>query len=137
VRLYGLVLSMMRNEKWEYSDRLAAWSESREKLEALLRDEKVETYEDHGDANCVGNSRWVKTFRKGGPLEWYNSVSAQFGSNVIVEVEDPTTFAYRVAGDLSIPSEQKNDYFARAKAQRELMLSSSHHIVDNNALPVI
>jgi hypothetical protein len=40
-----------------------ARGESRESLIAFLKKEKVEPYTDEN---------WQKTYRKGGPLEWYN-----------------------------------------------------------------
>lgn len=43
-----------------------AWAETKEELEQLLQDEKVESYRD-GD--------WYKSFKQGGPLEWYNPPS--------------------------------------------------------------
>lgn len=39
------------------------WSEDPEELEALMERESVEPYRD---------GTWGKTFRQGGPLEWYN-----------------------------------------------------------------
>lgn len=48
--------------KSEYSDP-AARAETREDLEAFLQREQVEPYYD---------GHWHKTFRAGGPLEWFN-----------------------------------------------------------------
>jgi hypothetical protein len=38
-------------------------ADSREKLEKLVSDERVDYYRD---------GQWSKNYRKGGPLEWYN-----------------------------------------------------------------
>ena len=43
-------------------------AETRERLEQFMANEAVEEYrEDKGDG-----SSWLKRFRSGGPLEWYN-----------------------------------------------------------------
>lgn len=64
-----LMLNDMRSPKIEYSE-LAIVAGSREEIEAILTSETVEPYRDDG---------WFKTFRKGGPLEWFNRPSPSFG----------------------------------------------------------
>lgn len=60
--IYVLTLNDMRFEKYE--DLVdVAWSTSIDALVDLLLDQRVDTYKD---------GRFAKSFRKGGPLEWYN-----------------------------------------------------------------
>ena len=40
-----------------------ARAETKEELEQFMENEKVDSYKD---------GQWVKAFRRGGPLEWYN-----------------------------------------------------------------
>lgn len=61
---WKLALNDMRSSKIEYKEFVACAS-SKEELEALLVQEKVPTYRDA--------DRWGKTFRKDGPLEWFNT----------------------------------------------------------------
>lgn len=75
--LFGLVLNPMRGRSEE--QRLLAVSESREELMAYWLAEKVEPYtdEDGGvspslEAYHPGPYRWHRSYRKGGPLEWFN-----------------------------------------------------------------
>jgi len=53
---------------------IVAWSHSKEALEAFCAAETVEPYRDDGpDAFERGASKsYYKTYRKGGPLEWFN-----------------------------------------------------------------
>lgn len=44
---------------------------SREELEAVLLREKVEPYSEPGFGR-YGETNWAKSYRKGGPLEWFN-----------------------------------------------------------------
>lgn len=60
--LYVLYLNDMRSAKIEYTQ-ISAWASDRAKLEAFIETETVELYRD---------GRYAKTFRKGGPLEWFN-----------------------------------------------------------------
>lgn len=60
-QLFALVLNPMQDRAEAQS--LIAFSESKEELTTLLRDELVEPYKDEN---------WRKTYRKGGPLEWFN-----------------------------------------------------------------
>ncbi len=68
--MYFLRLNMMRN-RIEAVD-IVAYADSEQELANLLDRERVERYEDpmqeYGE-----NKVYVKTFRKGGPLEWYNA----------------------------------------------------------------
>lgn len=77
---FGLFLSDMRVGNFLESDRLAAWSPNREDLEKLLELEKVAPYQD---------GTYSKTFRAGGPLEWFNDTQVRppgrLGIFVIVE----------------------------------------------------
>lgn len=61
-RIWVLMLNDMRSAKFE-SLSPAARAPTREELEALVAEETVELYQD---------GRWRKTFRRGGPLEWFN-----------------------------------------------------------------
>ena len=60
--LFVLFLNDMRSAHIE-DLRVVAWAEDREKLEAFIETETVKSYQD---------GRWRKTFRQGGPLEWFN-----------------------------------------------------------------
>lgn len=74
VHLFALVLNPMQ-ERTE-AERVVAISTSKDALEKFYKDELVEPYKD---------DRWHKTFRKGGPLEWYNNCRGEMGASVIVE----------------------------------------------------
>lgn len=90
-KVYGLVLSAMRCEKFEHSDRIAVWSKSRERLERLLGEERVVAYvdEENEEDEPDGRRRWTKNFRRSGPLEWFNPTSVRTGEPVIVELSQP------------------------------------------------
>jgi len=47
---------------------------TREELEALIERETVEPYSEPAEGVYAGQT-WVKTFRRGGPLEWHNPPS--------------------------------------------------------------
>lgn len=64
--MFILLLNNMKSAKIEYSDEVC-WAETREALVEFMRRESVSTYEDEHYGKCFS-----KTFRKGGPLEWYN-----------------------------------------------------------------
>lgn len=52
-----------------------ARADSREALDQYIERERVPDYEEHEDLGYMAvpsGKRWVKRFRKGGPLEWYN-----------------------------------------------------------------
>jgi len=76
--MFILKLKDMRSAKIEHLTTVG-WSDSREVIEKLLADEKVEPYQ---DAFGAGHS-FGKTFRKGGPLEWYNPPEELFGQGII------------------------------------------------------
>ena len=80
---FGLFLSDMRVGNFLESDRLAAWSPNREDLEKLLEREKVAPYQD---------GTYSKTFRAGGPLEWFNDTRVrspgQLGRSVIFVIDE-------------------------------------------------
>lgn len=61
--MWILSLSNMTGSKYENSLQPVAWADTREELEALMERERVEPYKD---------DRFSKSFRKGGPLEWFN-----------------------------------------------------------------
>ena len=60
--MFVLFLNDMRSSKCESCESVAK-ADSREELDALLARERVEGYRD---------GTWAKSFRRGGPLEWYN-----------------------------------------------------------------
>ena len=60
--MWFLCLNDMRFPKIEILARVCKAS-SKEELQAFIEKEKCELYENGG---------WHKSFRKGGPLEWYN-----------------------------------------------------------------
>lgn len=71
--MYVLVLNDMRMAQVEMS-RPVVRSESREALEAFLLREQVEPYRD---------GQWGKTYRQGGPLEWFNPPSEMFRQGIV------------------------------------------------------
>jgi len=60
----------MRSPKIEYLNNVCR-AETKEALKAFIEREKVEGYSD-GEAENSFNRKWGKSFRKGGPLEWFN-----------------------------------------------------------------
>lgn len=81
---YLLLLSDMRAAQIERSDRPVAWARTKEALESLLEREKVEPYKEPD-----GDRVWTKTFRKGGPLEWFNNERGAFGEEKVIDIPDP------------------------------------------------
>lgn len=72
VRVFTLYLNDMRSAKIEYK-RLAAIGDTPVSLENLLKAESVPQYTEEGfDENFGRNIKWQKSFRKEGPLEWFN-----------------------------------------------------------------
>lgn len=92
--IFVLSLSMMRDEKYETSDRIVAWSASREALENFVARERVEPWVDENPAmaNLNGTYRYHKVFRKGGPLEWFNPQSARYPESIF-PILSPEEFA--------------------------------------------
>lgn len=88
---YALVLSHMREERYEDSHRIAAWAETKEALLAFVEAEKVEPWVDEnpGMANLNMTFRYYKVFRKGGPLEWFNGPDERS----FVEIDTPEEHA--------------------------------------------
>lgn len=70
--MWILRMNDMRSAKIELYE-VVARCEDNDKLEQWLILERVEPYED-------GN--WRKTFRKGGPLEWYNDPILSLGHGI-------------------------------------------------------
>jgi hypothetical protein len=78
-------------------------AETREQLEAFMASETVTPYQD---------SQWGKTFRQGGPLEWFNPPmggEAWIGVPAIVDVGTEQDWAAQAVADfrnfqMSIPS---------------------------------
>lgn len=70
-KIFTLQLSDMRAPKYEHSTVLFAWATTREALEKLLEDEKVDRYDEDGQC-AYGSTTYMKNFRKDGPLEWAN-----------------------------------------------------------------
>lgn len=79
--MFILLLNNMKSAKIEYCDEVC-WAETREALEELLQREKVPTYVDE-----YYGKRFSKTYRKDGPLEWYNKPSGFLNGIVEVTVE--------------------------------------------------
>ena len=63
---FVLFLNDMRHAKIEHQAPIAR-SSTIEVIHLLIATERVAVYEDQD-----GDRRWIKCFRKGGPLEWYN-----------------------------------------------------------------
>ena len=70
--MYFLCLNLMRGRAEE--TRILACAETRDALVVFMDRERVEPYRD---------GQWLKTFRRGGPLEWYNP---PFGDQAIIEM---------------------------------------------------
>lgn len=70
--MWILRLHDMRSPKIEMYEVVARCA-SNEKLEQWVQLERVERYRD---------GEWEKTFRKGGPLEWYNEPYGQFSQGI-------------------------------------------------------
>jgi len=68
--MFILYLNNMRDCKIEMLQPVA-WAETKEQLKQFLEAQKVEPYSDREMAETYGQT-WGKTFRKDGPLEWYN-----------------------------------------------------------------
>lgn len=72
--MWILQLNDMRSPKIEINT-IIFKAETKEELEDLLVHELVEPYQE---------DKWGKTYRKGGPLEWYNPpFSGNFGVHLI------------------------------------------------------
>ncbi len=75
--MWVLMLNDMRSSKAEILEAVAK-AETKEQLEAFIERERVEPYSDpienprEDTAYAAFPKSWGKTFRKGGPLEWYN-----------------------------------------------------------------
>lgn len=73
VLLFKLVLNPMQANT--ETAEIAAWSDDEEKLMKFYKEELVEPYREEGSPSFIAHGsshEWVKSFRKGGPLEWYN-----------------------------------------------------------------
>ena len=82
--LFGLVLNPMRGHTEE--TRLICISDLRSELELLVASERVEPYGDPGQSSFgLGDTVWRKSFRRGGPLEWYNPPedSCYYGTGIV------------------------------------------------------
>jgi hypothetical protein len=73
-----LQLNDMRDARVEWMTPVCC-ADSREELEAFVEREKVEPYKD---------GTWGKSFRQGGPLEWFNQPFC--ADNNIFELRLPT-----------------------------------------------
>jgi hypothetical protein len=95
-----------------------AVSETREALEAFVIAETVEPYVDDGTQRIVHDTDaiarhagaividpprphgWHKTFRQGGPLEWFNPARDIYnGGSCYVDIGDSSTWAERARAD--------------------------------------
>ena len=101
--MWMLYLNDMRSSNIETLTAVAR-AEDKETLENLLISEKVESYSD---------GRWGKSFRKGGPLEWFNkpwTIDEEEG-RVIVKILPLEDILHRehLALDLHIREEYKHE----------------------------
>jgi hypothetical protein len=73
VKIYMLLLNHIMERVEQHA--VVAISPSREELIKFYHSEKVEPYGEPGFNSMVAqDTTWRKTFRKDGPLEWYNPV---------------------------------------------------------------
>jgi hypothetical protein len=83
VRQYGYVLVMndMRSPKIEYGE-IVCWAETAQELIDFMDSERAD--EPYRSPGRDGPETWGKTFREGGPLEWYNDPGSDspFGHGV-------------------------------------------------------
>jgi hypothetical protein len=73
--MFVLTLNDMRDAHYEDLS-LVCTAPTKEELEAFLEREKVEPYKGEGPNTYRGSIEYSKTFREGGPLEWFNSPSS-------------------------------------------------------------
>lgn len=102
--MFVLQLNRMTGNSDHY-ERVARAS-TREELEAFLSAERVTPYADPGENLFDGRpTTWRKSFRKGGPLEWFNDVTdlSMHGVEPIYECLDREQY---VAEQASIAGEQ-------------------------------
>ena len=66
MEIWILQMNDMRDDRIEIMSTIA-WAHTHLELLDLVRSESVDLYVDE-----VNGCHWSKTFRKGGPLEWYN-----------------------------------------------------------------
>lgn len=84
-RAFGLVLNMMRNNT--ESRTLVCVADNREEIESLLTAERVEQYRDVGVSGFSGDDHtFHKSFRKDGPLEWFNAPGGIYDGTGIIEL---------------------------------------------------
>ena len=70
--MWLLRLNDMRSSKIENLQNVCV-AESKEELESFLKSQEAEPYNDTGSNSIHGNSyTYRKSYKKGGPLEWYN-----------------------------------------------------------------
>lgn len=74
-----LMLNDMRSPKFEWLTAVCQADDAQELLDLLER-ERVPTYRD---------GRWAKSFRQGGPLEWYNTPSEWQMDQHVVQYQPP------------------------------------------------
>jgi hypothetical protein len=99
MRYWGLILCDMRAPRIEEGDRLAAWAETETALLDLMESERVQPYTDEG---------WHKTFRKGGPLEWFNP--------------------YNSVGRMCLPMPSPEEAAEHARTEQQAMLDATHKV---------
>lgn len=83
VKIYKLVLNDMRSPKIEHTEIAAVATTPRALTEFMEREREPESYSD---------GTWGKVFRKGGPLEWYNSPFDSLGQGIQEEWVSEETF---------------------------------------------
>lgn len=96
--VYVLHLNDMRSPKYEMLQPIC-WANSKEALEQLLEQEKVEPYKEDRPGSWVG-AFWGKSYRKGGPLEWCNPPYIHDEDRHYAEYECDTEPG---PGDLNVP----------------------------------
>jgi len=77
--MWLLRLNNMQNHTEDAT--IVAWAETKEALEAFIARERVEPYDDGGENTFSGSTcAWRKSFRKGGPLQWFNPLETSYGA---------------------------------------------------------
>lgn len=80
--MWILLLNDMRSAHFEHLEPVAC-AETREALEAFVARERVPGYQD---------GRWAKSFRQGGPLEWYNQPRLEDSPGVVTLGDRPLSY---------------------------------------------
>jgi hypothetical protein len=94
--MFVLRLNHKRMPKIEMTEPVC-WSDNEGEIERFLEQEKVAIYTEPKNPNDPEGEFWGKTYRKGGPLEWYNQ---PYGSGGIITVtQDEAAERAKAKGD--------------------------------------